>query len=160
LKEITAPELLAAVRKIEARGAVDTSSDYNDLREILQATNTPNYQGMFLRGYDAQSFRQNNGSANGFTQTVHSSGSLGQIQGDAGKKVTGSGEGYFPAPTWYGENPVGGVFYVICHACGMSNNIEFYDTGRVGVDFSRIGPTDVEYRPVNKAVRYLIKALK
>lgn len=52
---------------------------YTALRKLM--TRVPDYRGMFLRGHGSQSYSQNNGDAP--SNTTHTSGNVGQIQGDA-----------------------------------------------------------------------------
>lgn len=112
--------------------------------------NTPNYQGVFLRGYGSQSYSQVNGSIMGQTETVYSSDSLGVIQGDAIRNITGTvgGDDY--------SNPWTGAFYKYSYRSpGWDNGT---DGSITGFDASRIVPTSNENRPVNRAVLFLIKA--
>ena len=55
----------------------------------------PDLRGLFLRGYGSQVHSQNNGSTVGITSTTHSSGALGQVQGDALRPVTSGGIHHF-----------------------------------------------------------------
>lgn len=55
-------------------------------------TRVPDYRGLFLRGQGSRSFSQNNGSRAGNTSRSYSSGSLGQIQGDATMEWTTASE--------------------------------------------------------------------
>ena len=49
----------------------------------------PDLQGLFLRGYGSQTYAQVNGTAVGLTSTMHTSGPLGQEQGDAARNIYG-----------------------------------------------------------------------
>jgi len=116
----------------------------------------PNMQGLFQRGHGYQAHSQNNGSTVGVISTTHQSGVLGIIQGDASRNITGNilntlmgtvnpgGDGgFFSSPNGYGAR--GGTDY-------PSQNIHF--------NMSRVVPTANETRPVNMAVRFLVKAAK
>ena len=110
----------------------------------------PDLRGLFLRGYGAQSHAQNNGTIIGITETLHQSGNLGQIQGDASRKISGNWK------VSYSTYPDGQLY---------SSKSEGYRGGggssagsRTYLDTSRITPTGNENRPVNMAVRYLVRA--
>ena len=49
----------------------------------------PDLRGLFLRGHGSQTHSQNNGTEIGITTTIHSSGVLGGIQGDAARNLYG-----------------------------------------------------------------------
>lgn len=131
-----------------------TTAAYPALAAIVGGT-VPDYRGMFLRGYGSQNYSQMNGSLNGVTSTNYSSGLLGIIQGDAARNITGT-------------------FAAKAHSfnIGVNTTGAFYDLGwgngavgggspqphAWGFDTSRVIPTANEIRPVNIAVRYLIKA--
>ena len=131
-----------------------THTAYPELFAIVGAT-VPDLRGLFLRGYSSQSHSQNNGTAVGVTATLHSSGPLGTIQGDAARPLTGYldvvNESVGSSGVIYGTPDPRGV--------GVSG-----DHGRalgidaIAIDSARGTPTDVENRPVNVAVRYLIRA--
>jgi len=116
-------------------------------------SHTPDYRGMFLRGFGSQSYSQLNGSKNGITSTVYSSGNIGEIQGDAIRNITGffhMGHLDFYA--------TGGVF---SHEYGNLANYGVSiasKTVSISFDTGYIVPVASENRPINKAVRYLIKA--
>lgn len=97
-------------------------------------THTPNYSGMFLRG------------------TGGNAAALGEEQGDAIRNMTGLVAGYA------GTSGANGAFYSSafrwyagCHAGGWT----WYNTY---FNAARQVPTADEIRPINKAVRYLIRA--
>lgn len=115
---------------------------------------------MFLRGYGSQNHVQNNGQKIGNTAIGHSSGGLGVIQGDAMRVLTGSiipmvnyGAALFVAAGTgvlnSGSN--GEQVQIATHITSLAGNF--------GIIFENrwTTPTANENRPVNKAVRYLIR---
>ena len=111
----------------------------------------PDLRGLFLPGYGSQSYAQVNGTTVGVTSTLHSSGALGQVQGDASKNMQGE---------FYGD---------LVMSSGVFQDASTGDsrTRAIGVgsglysslfNASRVVPTAPENRPVNQAVRYLMRA--
>jgi hypothetical protein len=110
----------------------------------------PNYQGMFLRGYGSQNYTDSYGAV------IHLSNNIGVIQGDAIRKLTGSGtfkvslrgnaeySGVFTGQNESGDDWSSGNSsnHMVTYTMNLANNV----------------PSDNEVRPVNIAVRYLIKA--
>ncbi len=126
------------------------SSSYPKLQALM--SHTPNYQGMFLRGYGSQSHSQNNGTTVGVTSTTHSSGSLGSVQGDSVREIYGYAQMGFPtAGSKQGVFETGGSSW----AGDSGPDIPF---GPTTFKVSRVTPTSQEIRPANIAVRYIIKA--
>ena len=108
--------------------------------------NTPNYQGMFLRGHGGQATYHWGG-------VWHSSAALGVVQGDAIRNIYGHlGK---IAEDW-GWNPTSGAFSAVGN--GVSHRSDTSRWHVVNFDASRVVPTTNENRPVNMAVRYLIRA--
>ena len=112
----------------------------------------PDYRGLFLRGHGSQAHAQENGTTVGVTITTHSSGTLGSVQGDAirnitGRIDTGTHMDYGTGPFYSSAGPTPGA-----GMDGPSPDI-------LNFDISRVVATAQENRPVNTAVRYLIRAL-
>ena len=106
---------------------------YPELFAVLGGQ-TPDLRGLFLRGHGGNS------------------AALGVQQNDAIRNITGS----------FGQHSsasAGGVFY---RTGGCAEDIRSsYGTwsgNGVGFDLSRVVPTAEENRPVNQAVRYLVRA--
>lgn len=118
----------------------------------LMGGKVPDLRGLFLRGYGSQSHVQNNGSTVGVTSTTHASGALGQVQGDAIRNITGT----FGSDDQASAHS-SGVFFKggFSHTGGAENDPSGY---YVKFDISRQVPTANENRPVNWAVRYLVRA--
>jgi hypothetical protein len=115
----------------------------------------PDYRGLFLRGHGSQVHVQLNGSKIGVTSTLHESGQLGQVQGDAGRNIAGN-SGRVGMDT-SGQSPDGVFSSVWTPATdGPNGGVPFYNST---FDASRVVPVADENRPVNTAVRYLIRAL-
>ena len=119
---------------LECNGQSIDSTKYPKLYELMH--NVPDYRGMFLRGLGGNS------------------ASLGVTQGDAIRNIVGS----LPVNDNVGfPTSTGAFYYGYSFSYGPKD-----ENGTVGgiyyFDASRVVPVAVENRPVNKAVRYFIKA--
>ena len=125
---------------LECNGQSIDSTKYPKLYALMH--NTPDYRGVFLRGLGGNS------------------ASLGVTQGDAIRNITGTmgGSNSIDVGLWdYGT----GVFYQFNQGRNsVANGRSWYSyvSQGMGFDASRVVPTAEENRPVNKAVRYFIKA--
>ena len=123
---------------------------YPELFAVLGGQ-VPDLRGLFLRGYGSQVHSQNNGSTVGITSTTHSSGALGQVQGDATRNVTGTIGPSIDAGS-------SGIVYRNGQSGHMVPFAAHYAMAFHHIDISRTVPTANENRPVNTAVRFLIRA--
>lgn len=134
-------------------GSTIKASAYPELSALVGKT-LPDYRGVFLRGHGSQTHTKLNGTIIGNTSTTHSSGALGELQGDALRKI----EGRFGGDDSTGKNAIG-VFTWTYRGSQYSNGAGGGGAhATVGFDSSRIAPTANEVRPINRAVLYLVKA--
>ena len=125
---------------LECNGQVVDGSKYPKLYALMH--NVPDYRGVFLRGLGGNS------------------ASLGELQGDAIRNITGTmgGSASDKAGLWdYGT----GVFYQFNlgrSSVEYSGRYYNYVSQGMGFDASRVVPVANENRPINKSVRYFIKA--
>ena len=130
---------------LECNGQSISPSVYPELFAVVGGQ-VPDLRGMFLRGYGAQ-------TSSHYGSVVHQSGELGMVQGDAIRNITGSS----------GDSPNSGAYYYGALAGGAGGARKFAGEGlrgrsAINFDASRVVPTAEENRPVNTAVRYLIRA--
>ena len=125
---------------LECNGQAVDGSKYPKLYTLMH--NTPDYRGVFLRGLGGNS------------------ASLGVTQGDAIRNITGTmgGSNSIDVGLWdYGT----GVFYQFNQGRNsVANGKSWYSyvSQGMGFDASRVVSVANENRPINKAVRYFIKA--
>ena len=114
-----------------------------------------------MRGHGSQSHAQNNGSAIGVTSTTHTSGALGQVQGDAARRVWGDLAEQIQQMNPGEVRAWGAIIYRAHNSWASGNHQEIQNIGwrkaNTELDTSLATPTDNENRPANMAVRYLIR---
>ena len=123
-------------------------------------SHVPDFRGLFLRGFGQQAHTQNNGSTVGETITTHKSGALGTVQGDA---IRDPGEG---AVTYLHSGSGGmGCEGPMCDGFKTVSTRGDQWAGAWPMNSPGLNPLkglqqpmDNEIRPVNMAVRYLIRA--
>ena len=134
---------------LECNGQSISSAVYPELVGVV-GWNVPNYQGVFLRGYGGQTSYH-------YGAVGHWSTGLGELQGDGIREIWGE-LSYLP------RSRDGEV--------GQSGSLAFWNEGRnqwmndagkapsgaMNFYASRSTPVVGEIRPVNRAVRYLIRA--
>ena len=125
-------------------------SSYPELVAVLGKSTVPDYRGVFLRGYGSH-------TSSHYGTVTHQSDALGVLQGDAIRNITGSYTGYEFGATDGGWQFTGALYAT--NDSGYRGNENSEDRAiRLRFDASRAVPTSNENRPVNIAVRYLIKA--
>ena len=119
---------------LECNGQSFDATVYPELFALVGPT-VPDLRGIFLRGQGGNS------------------AALGVLQGDAIRNISGS----FSTAYLYGYDNGSGAFY---NAGGALRANTGYPQGgqAYGFDASRVVPTAPENRPVNQAVRYLMRA--
>lgn len=154
---------------LECKGQTVTAADgFADLVIYLMGDSDateaklPNYQGLFMRGFGSQSYTQENGSLYGETITRHSSDRYGVVQGDGMRNISGNlpvGDDYISG------TPITSANYCIRSAFTFFTPSNVYGLGStattntVGLfNASRVVPTANENRPVNIAIRWMIRA--
>ena len=126
---------------------------YPELFALIGPT-VPDLRGLFLRGYGSQTYAQVNGSTVGVTSTLHTSGALGQVQGDAIRNIageTGRKLGTTDASGLFTVSQIGGTDV-------NGNGLNGWTLSKERFSASVVVPTASENRPVNVAVRYLMRA--
>ena len=122
-------------------------SAYPELVAVLGSSRVPDYRGVFLRAYGSR-------TSSHYNNVTHQSGELGVLQGDAIRNIYGtfgtddataqSGyTGAFKRGNWWNYD------------ADSDRNDGTYGTA---FDASLVVPTANENRPINIAVKYLIKA--
>jgi len=132
---------------LECNGQAISSAVYPELVALI-GTTVPDYRGIFLRGQGSQ-------TSTHYGTVTHSSATLGQLQGDGIRTIWGT----FVGGDWSGHDNQGGssgAFWPAGNA-GVQEGDD-YNQIRYSFDVSRVTPVVGEVRPVNRAVRYLIRA--
>lgn len=127
---------------------------YPDLVKVLGANTVPDYRGVFLRGLGSV-------TSTHYGMVQHQSNGLGELQGDAIRNIYGRfvvddivGIG------GYGNNefPPNGAFKVVGSANYDARSHDTWNGRLVSFSASYVVPCADEDRPINRAVRYFIKA--
>ena len=128
---------------LECNGQAVDSTKYPKLYALMH--NTPDYRGVFLRGLGSV-------TSNHYGTVTHTSAKLGELQGDAIRNIYGNVTSSVEEEDGFAN----GVFQLIKqHFNGADYR---YGSWGFSFDASRVVPVAVENRPINKAVRYFIKA--
>ena len=136
---------------LECNGQAISSAVYPELVALI-GTTVPDYRGIFLRGHGSQ-------VSTHYGTVTHASAGLGELQGDAIRPITGHIIDAVAGGKDGHWGSTGGAFY------GGSTTVDGADPSRHGPDYwniyfdaSRVTPVADEIRPVNRSVRYLIRA--
>ena len=137
---------------------------YPELAKVLGKNTVPDYRGVFLRGLGSV-------TSSHYGTVDHQSNSLGELQGDAIRNITGyaSGAGFICFDAYSGamwsRGRKDGTFWVAGRNVVPGDGIGAYIVGSdgrypddVAIDVSLVVPTANENRPINRAVRYFIRA--
>lgn len=130
-------------------GRTLASKDYPDLYKVIGTTyggNSTNFKIPDLRGYFVRALDNSKGIDSGRT--------LGSVQGDAIRNITGYWTGT-EAPGYY--TVFGGAVYKQGPGKYHGINGSDWDNERMFFDASRVVPTAAENRPKNIAMNYIIK---
>ena len=126
---------------------------YPDLVKVLGSYTVPDYRGVFLRGLGSVTSKH-------YGTVQHQSNGLGELQGDAIRDI----DGQFVVDDLVGSGTYhntshNGVFKAIASARYNAESSDKTWTGFwLKFDAAYVVPTSNEDRPINRAVRYFIKA--
>lgn len=140
---------------LECNGQFCTA--YPELVKVLRSNTVPDYRGVFLRGLGSVA------STSKYYGTVqHQSAALGTLQGDAIRNIYG--RFIVDDKVGLGGNgslyPPSGAFKVVGNDAYYNAYAEWSSPDACVLNFSAsyVVPTANEDRPINRAVRYFIKA--
>ena len=130
-------------------GQTVNSTLYPDLYALMP--NTPDYRGVFLRGYGST-------TSTHYGTVTHTSGSLGALQGDCIRNLYGDFSSY--ATGSYGHMEIMSGIFANSYPGGQygSSGTSSFGNMTIRIDASLVTPVANEIRPINKSVIYLIKA--
>ena len=133
---------------LECNGQAISSAVYPELVAVVGST-VPDYRGIFLRGHGSQ-------TSTHYGDVVHSSAGLSQLQGDGIREIWGSVSGTSNRGVF--GSAYSGAFSVSGSAHGPSRDGDWSQGNTLAFQASQTTPVVGEIRPVNRAVRYLIRA--
>ena len=133
---------------LECNGQAVSQAVYPELFALVGAR-VPDYRGLFLRGHGSQ-------ASSHYGVVTHQSAALGQLQGDGIREIHASISGTANRGV-FGSSYTGG-FSVSGSAHGPSRDGDWSQGNTLTFYASRVTPVVGEVRPVNRAVRYLIRA--
>lgn len=124
---------------------------YPDLVKVLGTDTVPDYRGVFLRGLGSV-------TSTHYGTVQHQSNGLGELQGDAIRNIYGD---FSTLDAGGIEYPTGSFQYAMDKSrvnCGPVAWSSTYNDYLVSFNAYYVVPTANEDRPINRAVRYFIKA--
>ena len=134
---------------LECNGQSISSAVYPELVGVVGG-NVPNYQGVFLRGYGGQTSYH-------YGAVGHWSAGLGELQGDGIREIWGE-LSYLPRSRDREVGQSGSLAFWNEGRNQWMNDAGKAPSGAMNFYASRSTPVVGEVRPVNRAVRYLIRA--
>ena len=134
---------------LECNGQSISSAVYPELVGVVGG-NVPNYQGVFLRGYGGQTSYH-------YGAVGHWSAGLGELQGDGIREIWGE-LSYLPRSRDGEVVQSGSLAFWNEGRNQWMNDAGKAPSGAMNFYASRSTPVVGEVRPVNRAVRYLIRA--
>ena len=134
---------------LECNGQSISSAVYPELVGVV-GWNVPNYQGVFLRGYGGQTSYH-------YGAVGHWSAGLGELQGDGIREIWGE-LSYLPRSRDGEVDQSGSLAFWNEGRNQWMNDAGKAPSGAMNFYASRSTPVVGEVRPVNRAVRYLIRA--
>lgn len=136
---------------LECDGCTVNASRYPKLAALM--TSVPDYRGVFLRGYGSV-------SSSHFGTVNHQSEELGVLQGDAIRNITGNmgGSSSTAAGLWDYGNGAFRQFSQGRYSLAYTSQWWNYVSHGMSFDANLVVPTANENRPINRAVRWLIRA--
>lgn len=125
---------------------------YPELVKVLGSDSVPDYRGVFLRGLGSV-------TSTHYGTVQHQSGPLGILQGDSIRNITGRFvvDDVIRYGGYNGPQP-DGAFKVTGSAYYDADSHGSWDGCVLSFNASYVVPTANEDRPINRAVRYFIKA--
>lgn len=124
---------------------------YPDLVKVLGSSSVPDYRGVFLRGLGSV-------TSTHYGTVQHQSNGLGELQGDAIRNIYGD---FSTLDAGLIEYPTGAFQHALDKSisnCGRVSWSSTYNDYLVFFNAYYVVPTANEDRPINRAVRYFIKA--
>lgn len=124
---------------------------YPDLVKVLGSNTVPDYRGVFLRGLGSV-------TSTHYGTVQHQSNGLGELQGDAIRNIYGD---FSTLDAGGIEYPTGSFQHALDKSisnCGRVSWSSTYNDYLVSFNAYYVVPTANEDRPINRAVRYFIKA--
>ena len=144
---LTMPTGSESGKWLECNGQHVNPSLYPELAALM--TNTPDYRGVFLRGYGSVVSMH-------YGTVTHSSGSLNMLQGDSIRNISGE----FVGARVASGGSVTSLFKSMENLWAYAHlgDKTYQDHVQYEFNASYVVPTDNENRPINKAVNYIIRA--